>query len=380
MCEQSLIKKLDASGIRTKIVQASDGVSKAFAKLIGGGCRAVFLFSEEESRERAKRIFEGLRAYSPVCIALGEGAFTDVFSLPDDVRVAVGYGRRAIEAARFFATLRGCACIAIPSTPSVDGCFARSLSDFAGYPLEYPNWVLLNGDAMRRDFAASMARTAMSALCAEELRTDALFSGNRYSTDALEMAAKAVQSIRAEDEQSRISLFYASALFALQKEELPPFACMGFMNYLTAKMPQNASHAAYAVLRYAAERMTKFWEYANPRAYYVPDYAGRLRAAAEQIGCSAKELYENVRVPTAEESFARVEIFAQSRRRMAISARLFAEYVQDVARGYFAAEARATPLFPLELGYDLSAEMTPLLCVPVLEREFGLAHSFERAI
>ena len=105
-----------------------------------------------------------------------------------------------------------------------------------------------------------------------------------------------------------------------------------------------------------------------------------MMRAAEQIGCSAKELYENVRVPTAEESFARVEIFAQSRRRMAISARLFAEYVQDVARGYFAAEDRATPLFPLELGYDLSAEMTPLLCVPVLEREFGLAHSFERAI
>ena len=73
-----------------------------------------------------------------------------------------------------------------------------------------------------------------------------------------------------------------------------------------------------------------------------------------------------------EESFARVRIFLESRKKMCVSAALLSDFVQKVARGYYIAEQSVLPQFPLAEAYDLSAELTPLLSVPVLEREFGL--------
>ena len=137
-------------------------------------------------------------------------------------------------------------------------------------------------------------------------------------------------------------------------------------------MPQNKSKSAYAVLRYCVQRYVSFCKGARPRPFYIPDYAGRMRRAAEEAEIPPDVVFKNVTVPNVEESFARVRIFLESRRKMCVSAALLSDFVQKVARGYYIAEQSVLPQFPLSEAYDLSAELTPLLSVPVLEREFGL--------
>ena len=123
------------------------------------------------------------------------------------------------------------------------------------------------------------------------------------------------------------------------------------------------------MLKTCAERALFLFAQAKPRPFFVPDYAARLRLCAERTGMTYAALRKNVRIPSGDESFERLRIFEQARSRMADSARLLCEYVRKIARSYDA-QGRA----PANAGeaYSLSAELTPLLCAPVLEREFGL--------
>lgn len=370
---EKLKKELCARGSETKILHAVPDLAAMFRASIPAGSRAVFLYSEDGRRSVTEYLFRCLEGFSPICALVQGGDWAGAFSLPDDIRAVVGYGSEAILAARFFATIRGCMSIAVPSSPSAEGCFEKQApKPFAGYPLRYPDFVVPEANCMRHKFGQTLAETSLAALCAEELRTDAIFSGNRYDISVLERIAETVCEVGAEDDQPLEKLFYASALFRLISDSFPDFACKGMVSFLNRRMPQNKSKSAYAVLRYCAQRYLSFCKDAKPRPYYVPDYAGRMRRAAEEAGILPAVVFKNVSVPRAEESFARVRIFSESRRKMIISATLLSEFVQKVARGYYIAEQSALPHFPLAEAYDLSAELTPLLSVPVLEREFGL--------
>lgn len=366
-------KELASRGAETKILSADRELASMFRAYIPTGSRAVFLYSQEGKRSVTEYLLRSLESFLPICVSVQGGDWASIFSLPDDIRVAVGYGSEAIFAARFFATVRGCMSVAVPSSPSAEGCFEKQAPDpFAGYPLEYPDFVIADGNCMRHQFGQTLAETSLAALCAEELRTDALFSGNRYDISALERVAEAVREAGTENDPSLEKLFFASALYKLIRDGFPDFACCGMVSFLNRRMPQNKSKSAYAVLRYCVQRYVSFCKGARPRPFYIPDYAGRMRRAAEEAEIPPDVVFKNVTVPHAEESFARVRIFLESRRKMCVSAALLSDFVQKVARGYYIAEQSVLPLFPLSEAYDLSAELTPLLSVPVLEREFGL--------
>ena len=366
-------KELGARGAETKILCTDTDFASMFRAHIPTGSRAVFLYSQQGKPMATEHLLRSLQGFSPVCVSVQGGDWTGIFSLPDDIRAAVGYGSEAIFAARFFASVRGCMSIAVPSSPSAEGCFETQAPEpFKGYPIRYPDFVIADGNCMRHRFGETLAETSLAALCAEELRTDALFSGNRYDISVLEKIAEAVREVGSEDDPSLEKLFWASALYRLTCDEFPNFACCGMVSFLNRRMPQNKSKSAYAVLRYCAQRYLSFCKGAKPRPFFVPDYVGRMRRAAEEAGIPPAQVFKNVAVPHAEESFARVRIFLESRKKMCVSAALLSDFVQKVARGYYIAEQSVLPQFPLAEAYDLSAELTPLLSVPVLEREFGL--------
>lgn len=362
MVEQQLLPLLGD----TQILRVQD-FSSFFASEFPAGSRVALLFAEGERPAVRNHLFSALSPFSPLCAEVGRGAM-GLFSLPDDVRAVVALGNRAIPAARFFATLRNAECAAVPTSPSAEECFAKTAPPpFAGYPLRPPQKILLSGNFLQTDCAAALAQTALSALCAEELRVHALFA-ERQPLAALESAAQSAASLSLSAGEDREQLFFASALFSLSRTQ--EFACMGMVQFLQLRMPQNAAKLAYSVLKTCAERELFLFEKAQPRPFFVPDYAARLRLCAERTGIAYKKLFANVRVPSGEESFERVRIFQQSRRRMADSARLLGEYIQKIARSYFAEgeSARADT----DEAYYLSPELTPLLSAPVLEREFGL--------
>ena len=365
-------KEVCAFGAETKIIPAEAELAPLLRACIPAGCRAVFVYSEKEKQASAEYILRSLQGSAPLCVCIKDD-WTGLFSMPDEVRAAVGYGSAAIFAARFFATVRGGVSIAVPDAPSAEGCFGREApAPFAGYPLRFPDFVLLSGNCMRHRFGQALAETSLYALCAEELRTDALFSDRRYDLSPLEKIVEAAGECGTKEEETLFALFYASALGDLVRGKFPPFACRGMVEFLNGRMPQNKTKSAYAVLRFCAERYLSFWAKARPRPFYVPDYAGRIRRAVMETGVPSEKVFGNVRVPGAEESFARVHIFSESRQKMYVSAALLSEFVRKTARGYYAAERTAPPQFPLAEAYDLSAELSPLLSVPALEREFGL--------
>ena len=370
MCRERVGAILTSVGAGTKILRVQD-FAAAFSAEIAAGCRAALFFSEERRRD-CEVLLCGLGPFSPLCALVDDSVPYGIFSLPDEVRAAVGFGKNGIVAARFFATVRGCPCIAVPSSPEARECFFEgSGPPFSGYPLHFPEKVFLNDNFLRSGFGAALSRAALAALCAEELRTDALYSGKERDVSAFSEIAECIRRLRPVGAQAREELFYASALFTLSQRGMPDFACMGMADFLQRQAPAYASHAAFAVLKYCAERMNRLYGRARPRAYFVADYAGRVREAAERTGRSLRALFANVSVPTAEESFARLRVFEETRRKMYVSAQIFSEYVHK-AGGVYYAEEGALPDLPLEEGYSLSAELTPLLCAPVLEREFGL--------
>lgn len=350
----------------TQIVRVQD-FSSYFQSEFPAGSRAALFFAEGDRGAVPEHLFSALAPFSPLCAAVGQGCASGLFSLPDEVRAVVVLGNRAFLAARFFATLRGVACYAVPTSPSAEECFCPSAPPpFSGYPLRAPDKILLCGNFLHVDCGAALAHTALAAVCAEELRTDALFS-ERKPLGALESVAQCAASLSLSDGEDRETLFCASALFVLSRKV--PFACLGMADHLRAYLPQGRTTADFSVLKTCAERALFLFAQAKPRPFFVPDYAARLRLCAERTGMTYAALRKNVRIPSGDESFERLRIFEQARSRMADSARLLCEYVRKIARSYDA-QGRA----PANAGeaYSLSAELTPLLCAPVLEREFGL--------
>lgn len=359
-------------------------------------CRAAIVAGEGEAPFLLSGVRESLREFKPVCVVLGEGErHGDLFSLPDDVRIAVGAGEAGVAAARFFATVRGCKCIALPLAPSARGCFEKQAGGhFAGYPTALPDLIVADGRNMR-GFAPALAETSLSLLCAEDLRIDRVFSGGIHAENAARAGragalnpvyGEAAWTAAAENAQfpcealadcrddaaGREKLFCADAIFRLLLSELPPFPAVQALE--AERRKYGRAGIAFALLHFFALAYERLFSNGQPRRYFVPAYAERALRAAEYAGAAPARIFANVRIPSAEESFARVRTFAECRARLLSSARLLRTSVNAVSAAYFAAggeDVRADEK-RLSRAFDFSAELSPLFSVPALCREFGL--------
>ena len=331
--------------------------------------RAVIVWgaSDEKTAERIRVL---LSARTPVCVRLEKNAVFSLFGAEDDIRLAVGVGECGILAARYFSAVRGCPCIAVPCTPSARECFCKTAeSEFGAFPLPYPTAVSADGDEMH-GFADAFAETAMSELCAEELRINDLFARRVGGTEKFPTENWKEYSDRSAD---REKLFRADMRFRLALRDLPQFACIRVLDAEKRKSTSD-SGVAFAVLhRFSVETEVLFVR-GSVRRYYVTDYTGRALAAARYARIPFSDTVKNVCIPTIEEDGARRELFAQCRKKSGISARLLCEKVSEISAVYFSAGGRdlrgdRTRFYE---AFCRSAELSPLYSAAALARDFGL--------
>ena len=221
---------------------------------------------------------------------------------------------------------------------------------WAGYPLKSADFVVADGERMRGRAAEVLAECSLAALCAEDIEIDAVFSRDRKTFDFRTPAEIALAAELTADGAKQ--LFCASALFQIALRGAPAFACTEAARALQKKTFRSLSACSLALFCYFTERYAELFRAGDPRDYYVPAYAERVKCCAAWAGCGEKQLFKNVRVPTAAESFRRAAVFAECRNKLQI----------------------------LQEAYEHAAELTPLLCPPVLEREFGLLRCDECAL
>lgn len=308
--------------------------------------KAALVIDEAVPPQAAERVRIALKKFRPACAVIG-GDFTQLFSLADDIRAAVGIGPRGIAGARFFATLRGAFSLLIPTDTAAEGLFAPfAPPPWQGYPLAPADMIL--ADAALLQEAPALA--CFAGVCAEEAAIGSAF-GKKEEEAPFRAIADAFAAAESAEEQ-----FSASAAFALEVQGRVPFACLG-----AAKLcprPQLPALAAYF-----ARRFLYLFEKAEIRPFFVADYPARIWRAARESGLSAKAVARNVHIPRGAESFALAERFLEVRARLAASAEL-------LCRTLPAQPAPADGLFARL--YDLSAELSPRLSAAVLERELGL--------
>lgn len=347
-------------GLRTRAVRASAAEAGEQLRALLPYGRAALVTDVGTDEQLTERVRASLRAYRPQCIfAEGDDASMPLFSLPDDVRAVVAVGPRSALAARFFCTLRGGFSLLIPLRPSAEELFAPAAPrPWAGYPLAAPDLILADGEILQSAEEAR-AETALAMLCAAELETDAYFTEKEYDARGLRLAAERAAEADVSLPAGREDALAASALFCLAKRSLPPFGC--------ERAARAAAGGAGAVLLYFARRYEALFAAGRPRPYFVPAYAARAARAARLFGADAAAFFANVRVPTGEQSFRLSARFRQVRQKLLASARALAAFAARVCP----ADAGGDDA-PLAELYDASAEASPLLSAPALEREFGL--------
>ena len=331
-------------------------VGAQLSALLPHGRAAVFA---DEGFARTEEVRTRLKSHDPVCAVVGDGSVGELLALPDEVRAVVALGERSIAAARFFASLRGGYVLAVPLSASAGGLFGALPRGHAqaGYPLRPPDLVLVDASLLG-GAPQAVGFGALAALCAEDAALSALFTGGEVPS-AFSRTAEALV-LHGEGKEG---LFCACAAFRLALGSSPAMPA--------AEAAELGD--AFSVFSGFAARYVRFLEQGSPRRYYVPDYVGRVLRAARQSGRRAGELLRNVCVPTAAECARRMEIFAQAREKLRIRGELLRLFARKVRRLYVlhggqipcGREAQAAAL------YECAAELSPLLSVPAMEREFG---------
>ena len=135
-----------------------------------------------------------------------------------------------------------------------------------------------------------------------------------------------------------------------------------------------AAEDGYALFSCFAARYAHFLEREEPRRFFVPDYTGRALHASQVYGERAAVLLKNITVPTAAECRRRAEVFGQARAKLRVRGVLLRAFAQKAGRLYAAhgGRVRAGESGQAAALYECAAELSPLLSVPALQRDFGL--------
>ena len=106
----------------------------------------------------------------------------------------------------------------------------------------------------------------------------------------------------------------------------------------------------------------------------MPDYARRIRIAAAYAGEDERALFLKNKVPTAKRTDALAEVFTESRAVFCRKAQSVAVYTERVKSGLYALGAKAPAIDAVRAheAFSAAAELSDMLSVPALMRDFGL--------
>lgn len=354
------------------------------AKLLRGyiPCGKVALIADGESNFPAVQIIRAaLKGFDCYCVVAGErDNAAGLFSLPDDVRAAIAVGNGAFCAARYFCTLRGAYCIAVPDRADLYAAFEDPVrlsvsGGFSRYPAAAPD--ALYCDLSRIcSFDAAYGALCLCALSAFDCEAHSVFAGggdasapyHRFFEDTVRLADFEGQNFRKEI----LSLSADLALFRSRRKKRT--AAEVFSRLLLKKSGCTGGQAALFSFCYLTERYRHFFQAAKPRAFFVPDYARRIKIAAAYAGEDERALFLKNKVPTAKRTDALAEVFSESRAVFCRKAESVAVYTERVKGGLFALGAKAPAIDAVRAheAFSAAAELADTLSVPALMREFGL--------
>ncbi len=354
------------------------------AKLLRGyiPCGKVALIADGESNFPAvQTIRAALKGFECFCVVAGEGDnASGLFSLPDDVRAAIAVGKGAFCAARYFCTLRGAYCIVVPDHADLSAAFENPVrlfvsGGFSRYPADAPDAVYCDLSRIG-SYDAAYGKLCLCALSAFDCEAHSVFAGggdasapyHRFFEDAVRLADFTGQNFQRE----LLSLSADLALFLSRRKKRT--AAEIFSRLLCKKCGCTGGSAALFSFCYLLERYRHFFQAAKPRAFYVPDYARRIRIAAAYAGEDERALFLKNKVPTAKRTDALAEVFTESRAVFCRKAQSVAVYTERVKSGLYALGAKAPAIDAVRAheAFSAAAELSDMLSVPALMRDFGL--------
>ncbi len=369
------VKKLiEEAGHSTKLEICTMPCFRAHLKEILPEGKVLILLEESVPLELFKAVQEQVNCYRQYVLFLEEKEnATALFSLPDDIRMVIALGKRAVKIGRIFATLRRCysVVIAIDFDSSEFFCTKIESNSFlvdsgfnsnesSEYPVQ-PLTLILVDTALLQDKREGLLKLANCTLTAIDIELDALFRGEKNIKNYY---------LPKIDSENILELYFATILEGLTITQFSNFA---YLN--TQKLLDNDDlDKKFAFCCYFIERYQLFFQ-KNLRKYYVPNYMLRFQYALQYFGKSIT--LENIEVFTAEKSKKIYDIFEQSRFMFIPYIKLLEVYSEKLQFLYNKLSARKVQITQTDKEYfaklyNISAESTNLYLPPLLEREFGL--------
>lgn len=368
---QSLIQD---AGLSTKLeVCAMPCFHTQLKKMLPQG-KVLILLHETVPLHIVKALQEQLHFYKQYLLFLEEKeSCTAVFSLPDDIRMVIAIGKKAVKVGRVFATLRGCYSVAIATDFETNFYFCKSidskhlfvetgiqnLDKNRAYPVTPLSMILLDKSLLvdRREGILKLANCTFAAI---DIELDAMFRGEKQIKNF---------SLPKCDCEDILHLYFSSILESLT---LLQFANFSYLNAQTL-LEENLDKK-FAFFCYFMERYQLFFQ-KNLRKYYVPNYILRFQYAMQYFG--KRISLDNIEVFTAEQSNKLFQIFESSRFTFIPYVQLLEKYCKKLQTVYSKLSRTKYKVTQEDLAlfdklYNISAESTNLYVPPLLEREFGL--------
>lgn len=344
-------------------------------------CGRVALIADGEKNFSAVReIQSALKGFESFCMVVGEKeSAIGLFSLPDDVRAAIAVGNGSFYAARYFCTLRGAYCIAVPDDATLSTAFESPVPLKVGgersrYPADPPDAVYCDVQRMR-GYAAAYGDLCLCALSSFDFEVHSVFAGGDLSSPYRRIFDRAIQLDYREEGAFKEELLSLSSQYRLLRQKNGRRTDTEvFCALMRDKLHCDGGAAALFSYRYLCERYRHFFKSAVPRDYFVPDYPGRIHIAAAYAGEDERALFLKNRVPTAKRTYDLAEVYRESRTvfyHKAESAAVWSERIKSIL---FALGVKAPQIDAVRAheAFSVSAELSDTLSVPSLMRDFGL--------
>lgn len=340
-------------------------------------CGKIALFADESvDFSKILKIKSSLKGFESYLALVRENEnFSGIFSLPDEVRAVIAVGSNAVKVARYFCTLRGAYCIFVATEAQMAGAFEKLVNFCTGkahtlYPANEPDAVILDLNFIKgvENAYGSLALCAVTHL---EFEINSVFSGG-FLNSCYQLIFNLSQTLNSSDIKGVLNLYYQLKTAQKQIKEQAPSQV--FCKLLQTESKISNAQASYFTYVYFLKTYKDFFENANPRTFFVPDYANRIRKCARISGVDERTLFLKNKVPDIKKCDALLNTFQESRKSFSIKCETAFSYFEKIKEQLFSFGVKI-PQIESEIYqtlFSITAELSDILSVQSLMRDFGL--------
>ncbi len=376
MCYSFALKKENINRIYIPIAKTAD-VLKQF---IPCGKVAVFVDAEIDFLKigELKQSLKGFKSY--IAVLKKSENVAGLFSLPDDVRAVIAVGESTFHVARYFCTLRNAYCICLPEYADTKNLLDNNVTlnignSYALYPADIPDAVICDLDFIK-DYGAAYCMLALCGVVFIDFQINSVFSGGAEISD-YGLLYNLAANVDFKDKKGILDLYFK----LLETDENTKLRAPSYVFYklLNEKFNIDRAQAAYFSYCYLSARYKRFFDSAKPRTFFVPDYANRIRYAAKLSKTDERVLFLKNKVPTALRVDSLYDTFCSTRKTFSLKCDSVIAYFQKIKKVVFALGVKAPKIQSCVAAnvFSASCELSDILSVPSLMRDFGLLHPVE---